>query len=58
MAEIVNDVWTDPIDVRNLTNEIQYNLIIKEFEGLSLEDKVDRLIKAYASSVVYGSVRH
>lgn len=44
----LEDYYDNMFAIKYETQEAIYNNIIEEFEKLSLEEKVDRLIKIYA----------
>ena len=58
MTEIVSDDWSKAKDHYRIVSEaakkLEYDSIIAEFEELTLEEKVDKLIESYARIRVYG----
>lgn len=56
MDEAINGKDTDPvfIDWGRAHKDITYAMIMDEFKGLSLEEKVDKLVEAYARLRAYG----
>lgn len=48
-----DDYYDDLWEKEHLLKEKNYNDIIKRFENLSLEEKVDLLIKIYARKEAY-----
>ena len=49
----LDDFYDEMYAKRNKQKKDSYNKIIKSFETLSLEEKVNRLIEIYATEQVY-----
>ena len=49
----IDDYYDRMYESKRRQEDAVYNKIIKEFEDLTLEEKVDRLIKIYATKMAY-----
>ena len=50
----IHNAFEGIFEMHKLEREIAYKSITAEFEGLTLEEKVDKLIEMYARDRVYG----
>lgn len=54
MGKYEDDYYYEKYEWGRKQKEAQVERIISEFDGLSLEEKVNKLIKIYAHELVYG----